>query len=397
MATSDYKNALTNMRNFILGGGYVAGTMSGKDVDPKTTEVTAPTTETKQTPIKRKVSPDEIAAGFTGDIPLTPLDTTEKPASVPSSGIQRKVSPDEIAAGFMKDKNIRLEDEGSKVTGPETVVDYNQPTFGGGEGQLAPTRRTYSGGEGTKELTQSFMRPMGTGLETGDPQPDTMNTADGFVQSSVKMDEEYLNNLYASYEKQVKEGNVEGLTAISKGGGIFAAAPVNVKMEFSKLVQNDLAEIAAGNTYTNLKPDQKVIKETSLEKNKATVFEKFMEMIKAPFQAVNQFDKIDREDNEVIQPVSETDTSVDPYKYNDIKNTYDQFMELGATSGFGDVKRKQVATTAQGAALTDPDYQIPVGMKLLPHKNLNVPHFIELLYRLGKKENVNQEIYKVTL
>ena len=36
MATSDYKNALTNMRNFILGGGYVAGTMSGKDVDPKT-------------------------------------------------------------------------------------------------------------------------------------------------------------------------------------------------------------------------------------------------------------------------------------------------------------------------------------------------------------------------
>jgi len=85
---------------------------------------------------------------------------------------------------------------------------------------------------------------------------------------------------------------------------------------------------------------------------------------------------------------------VDPYKYNDIKSTYDQFMELGATSGFGDVKRKQVATTAQGAALTDPNYQIPVGMKLLPHKNLNVPHFIELLYRLGKKENVNQEIYK---
>ena len=36
MATSDYKNALTNMRNFILGGGYVAGTMAGKDVDPKT-------------------------------------------------------------------------------------------------------------------------------------------------------------------------------------------------------------------------------------------------------------------------------------------------------------------------------------------------------------------------
>ena len=36
MATSDYRNALTKMRNFILGGGYVAGTMSGKDVDPKT-------------------------------------------------------------------------------------------------------------------------------------------------------------------------------------------------------------------------------------------------------------------------------------------------------------------------------------------------------------------------
>ena len=85
---------------------------------------------------------------------------------------------------------------------------------------------------------------------------------------------------------------------------------------------------------------------------------------------------------------------VDAYKYNDIKNTYDEFMELGAKEGFADVKRKQVATTAQGAALTDPNYQIPIGMKLLPHKNLNVPHFIELLYRLGKKENVNQEIYK---
>jgi len=36
MATSDYRNALTKMRNFILGGGYVAGTMSGKDVDLKT-------------------------------------------------------------------------------------------------------------------------------------------------------------------------------------------------------------------------------------------------------------------------------------------------------------------------------------------------------------------------
>jgi hypothetical protein len=38
MATSDYKNALTNMRNFILGGGYVAGTLSGKNINPETGE-----------------------------------------------------------------------------------------------------------------------------------------------------------------------------------------------------------------------------------------------------------------------------------------------------------------------------------------------------------------------
>jgi|TARA_R100001463_G_scaffold101538_3_gene155990 cell envelope opacity-associated protein A len=36
MATSDYKNALTNMRNFILGGGYVAGTLSGESINPET-------------------------------------------------------------------------------------------------------------------------------------------------------------------------------------------------------------------------------------------------------------------------------------------------------------------------------------------------------------------------
>ena len=36
MATSEYKKALTNMRNFILGGGYVAGTMSGKNINPET-------------------------------------------------------------------------------------------------------------------------------------------------------------------------------------------------------------------------------------------------------------------------------------------------------------------------------------------------------------------------
>jgi len=38
MATSDYKKALTNMRNFILGGGYVAGTLSGKNINPETGE-----------------------------------------------------------------------------------------------------------------------------------------------------------------------------------------------------------------------------------------------------------------------------------------------------------------------------------------------------------------------
>ena len=38
MATSDYKNALTNMRKFVLGGGYVAGVLSGKNINPETGE-----------------------------------------------------------------------------------------------------------------------------------------------------------------------------------------------------------------------------------------------------------------------------------------------------------------------------------------------------------------------
>ena len=38
MATSDYKNALTRMRNFTLGGGYIAGMTSGKILNPETGE-----------------------------------------------------------------------------------------------------------------------------------------------------------------------------------------------------------------------------------------------------------------------------------------------------------------------------------------------------------------------
>jgi len=38
MATSDYKNALTRMRNFVLGGGYIAATLSGKNINPETGE-----------------------------------------------------------------------------------------------------------------------------------------------------------------------------------------------------------------------------------------------------------------------------------------------------------------------------------------------------------------------
>ena len=38
MATSDYKNALTRMRNFTLGGGYIAGMTSGKIINPETGE-----------------------------------------------------------------------------------------------------------------------------------------------------------------------------------------------------------------------------------------------------------------------------------------------------------------------------------------------------------------------
>ena len=38
MATSEDRNALTNRRNFILGGGYVAGTLAGKNINPETGE-----------------------------------------------------------------------------------------------------------------------------------------------------------------------------------------------------------------------------------------------------------------------------------------------------------------------------------------------------------------------
>ena len=38
MATSDYKNALTRMRNYTLGGGYIAGRTSVKNLNPETGE-----------------------------------------------------------------------------------------------------------------------------------------------------------------------------------------------------------------------------------------------------------------------------------------------------------------------------------------------------------------------
>ena len=38
MATSDYKNALTRMRNFTLGGGYITGMTSGNILNPETGE-----------------------------------------------------------------------------------------------------------------------------------------------------------------------------------------------------------------------------------------------------------------------------------------------------------------------------------------------------------------------
>jgi hypothetical protein len=38
MATSDYKNALTRMRNYTLGGGYIAGMASGTNINPETGE-----------------------------------------------------------------------------------------------------------------------------------------------------------------------------------------------------------------------------------------------------------------------------------------------------------------------------------------------------------------------
>jgi len=38
MATSDYKNALTRMRNYTLGGGYIAGMTSGTNINTETGE-----------------------------------------------------------------------------------------------------------------------------------------------------------------------------------------------------------------------------------------------------------------------------------------------------------------------------------------------------------------------
>jgi len=369
---------------------------------------------TTTTPFKRKVSPDEIAAGFTGDIPLTPLDTTEQAATLSTPNIQRKVSPDEMASGFMR----RLEDEGSKISGPDTVientpaqvegmklsgpdtvVDYTQPTFGGGEGQLAPTRRKFTGGEGTRELTQGFIRPTETG-KGRKIQSDTMNTADGFIQSSVKMDEEYLKNLYAAYEKQVKDGNVEGLNVISEGGSIFASAPVNVKMEFSKLVQNDLAEIAAGKTYSNLNSQEKNAKESKLEKNRESLIDKFLRVIKKPFQQLNRepLSSIKKNNNEVMDANidEDVDGEIFNYNYNTIKDAFDELNLSKNKSGFkmpSFISTAQ-ADEAQGAALSDPDYVITSDMKINPNKMLNIPHFIHLIHSLGRHENTQQELRK---
>lgn len=354
------------------------------------------------TPFERKVSPDEIAEKFTGDIPLPPLDTTEKPASVSLSGIQRKVTPDEMASGFMK----RLEDEGSKIAGPDTVIENTPAQIEGMKlsGPDLPTTDYTVRSEDPEELRdsaeyvnatrgkkRSFMRkrPTETGLQlgTGDPEP-----------SNISL--EYLKNLYAAYEKQVKDGNVEGLNTISEGGSIFASAPVSVKMEFSKLVKNDLAEIAAGNTYNNLKPDQKNTKESKLESNKESLINKFFKMIQKPFQKIDRepLPPIKKNDNEVIQPISEiqddTDNQIDDYKYNDIKNTYEDFMKQSKGFKLPSLISTAQADEVQAASLYDPDYTIPRGLKLLPNKNLNVPEFLEVVYRLGESENASKEKFK---
>ena len=163
-------------------GGFVIAT------DPDGKILTEKVKDKSGREVSRILSRDEVGSAEERAVQQGPRDggsyqdVSTKDISKSKSFV-RKITPDEMASNFKRTQ----EEEGAKVAGPETVVDYDQPSFGGGEkqlasdlgtptfgsgeGQLAPTRRITGGGEGTRELTQGFIRPTGTGLETGDPEP----------------------------------------------------------------------------------------------------------------------------------------------------------------------------------------------------------------------------------
>tara|TARA_X000001382_G_scaffold44882_1_gene30260 strand:+ start:82 stop:3630 length:3549 start_codon:yes stop_codon:yes gene_type:complete len=90
----------------------------------------------------------------------------------------------------------------------------------------------------------------------------------------------------------------------------------------------------------------------------------------------------------------DTDNQIDDYKYNDIKNTYEDFMKQSKGFKLPSLISTAQADEVQAASLYDPDYTIPRGLKLLPNKNLNVPEFLEVVYRLGESENASKEKFK---
>ena len=385
--------------------------------------------------VSRILSRDEIESNR-GD--PEPSDVSTKDISKSKSFV-RKVTPDEIAADLKR----RQEKEGMKLSGPDTFIedtpaqtegmklsgpdtpttDYMvrsedpeelrdaaeyaeyedpeelrdaaeyKPVFGGGEGQLSPTRRTYTGGEGTREITQSFIRPTESGLTTGDPMPQGfVNPARGPIESGIRFSN--VKDTINLLNKYVDEGNESGMQNIIDAS-LDPKQSLNAHPSILDRIKDIMLKLGSfKNKFGVLSIPNHAKKQLRKENNQLR--DDLTESQKPQGMMVGSdlFDETGKRRTEV-EPVKKNN-EVDPYKYNDIKNTFDQFMELSKTSGFKlpSLISTAQADEAQGAALTDPDYKIPIGMKLLPHKNLNVPHFIELLYRLGKKENVTQEIYK---
>jgi hypothetical protein len=386
--------------------------------------------------VSRILSKDEVKAP---EDKGKPSDVSTKDISKSKSFV-RKVTPDEIAADLKR----RQEKEGMKLSGPDTFIEDTPAQTEGMKlsGPDTPTtdyivrsedpeelrdsakyaeypdpeelrdaaeyedpeelrdaaEYAYSGGEGTREITQSFVRPTETG-KGRKIQSDTVDTEQGFVNpargpigsgirfSNVKDTINLLN-------KYVDEGNESGMQNIIDAS-LDPEQSLNAHPSILDRIKDIMLKLGSfKNKFGVLSIPNHAKKQLRKENNQLR--DDLTESQKPQGMMVGSdlFDETGKRRTEV-EPVKKNN-EVDLYKYNDIKNTFDQFMELSKTSGFKlpSLISTAQADEAQGAALTDPDYKIPIGMKLLPHKNLNVPHFIELLYRLGKKENVTQEIYK---